>query len=222
MTAGEGVIRFRFDHRREALPEAFAALAEELAGWRRALVAAGVVGRDPARYGGFGFGNLSARTASGGEEPAGRRAFLVTGSQTGHLADLDLAGFALVESWDAAAHRLASRGLAAPSSESLTHAALYDASPAIGAVFHVHAPALWARRGSAALPATAAGIDYGTPEMAVEVARLARHLGRSGLLAMSGHEDGVVAWAADPHTAGRTLLAALEARDPAAQPGGAS
>lgn len=210
MTAGEGVIRFRFDHRREALPEALAALAADLAGWRRALVAAGVVGRDPARYGGFGFGNLSARTARG-EAPPGRRAFLVTGSQTGHLADLDLAGFALVESWDAAGHRLASRGLAAPSSESLTHAALYDASPAIGAVFHVHAPALWAGRGSAALPATAAGIDYGTPEMAAEVARLARHLGGSGLLAMSGHEDGLVAWGPTADATGRTLFAALEA-----------
>lgn len=211
MTAGEGVIRFRFDHRREALPGALAPLAAELAGWRRALVAAGVVGRDPARYGGFGFGNLSARTA-GGEAPAGRRAFLVTGSQTGHLADLDLAGFALVESWDAAAHRLASRGPAAPSSESLTHAALYDASPAIGAVFHVHAPALWARRGTPELPATAAGIDYGTPEMAAEVARLARRLGGTGLLAMSGHEDGLVAWGPTADATGRRLLAALEAR----------
>lgn len=206
MTAGEGVIRFRFDHRREALPEALAPLAAELAGWRRALVAAGLVGRDPARYGGFGFGNLSASA----EMPDRRRAFLVTGSQTGHLADLDLAGFALVESWDAAAHRLASRGLSAPSSESLTHAALYDASPAIGAVFHVHAPALWARRGSA-LPATAAGIDYGTPEMAAEVARLARRLGGSGLLAMSGHEDGLVAWGPTAEATGRLLLAALEA-----------
>jgi ribulose-5-phosphate 4-epimerase/fuculose-1-phosphate aldolase len=209
MTAGEGVIRFRLDHRREALPDSLAALAAEIAGWRRALVAAGVVGRDPARYGGFGFGNLSARLA-GGEMPDGRRAFLVTGSQTGHLADLDLAGFALVESWDAAGHRLASRGLAAPSSESLTHAALYDASPAIGAVFHVHAPALWARRGTPELPATAPGVDYGTPEMAAEVARLALHLGDSGLLAMSGHDDGLVAWGPTAGATGRRLLAALD------------
>lgn len=210
MTAQEGVIRFRFDHRREELPAALAEQAAALAGWRRVLVRLGVVGQQADRYGGYGFGNLSARV--------GRRAFLVTGSQTGHLADLDLAGFALVESWDAAAHRLASRGLVAPSSESLTHAALYDASPRIGAVFHVHAPALWARRGGGELPETAAGIDSGTPEMAAEVARLAGRpppgdAGRSAagrLLAMAGHEDGILAYAADPDAAGRALLAALE------------
>lgn len=213
MTAQEGVIRFRFDHRREELPAELAAVAALLARWRRALVELGVVGQDADRYGGYGFGNLSARV--------GRRSFLVTGSQTGHLADLDPARFALVESWDAAAHRLASRGLVAPSSESLTHAALYDASPRVGAVFHVHSAALWGRRGSAELPETAPGIEQGTPEMVAEVARLTRRGlqrrsdgGRSaepaGLLAMGGHEDGILAYGADPDDAGRALVAALD------------
>jgi hypothetical protein len=203
MTAQEGVIRFRFEHRREELPGALAPLAATLARWRRALVELGVVGQDADRYGGYGFGNLSARV--------GRRSFLVTGSQSGHLADLDLAGFALVEQWDAAGHRLASRGLVAPSSESLSHAALYDASPRIGAVFHVHAPALWARRGGAGLPETAPGIDSGTPEMAAEVARLARRGPPAGLLAMAGHEDGLLAYGADAEAVGHSLLAALGA-----------
>jgi hypothetical protein len=203
--AREGVIRFRFDHRREPLPAIHAGLAGELAGWRRRLVARGVVGQQPGRYGGAGFGNLSARLT-----PAHGRGFLVTGSQTGRLVDLDLAGFALVDSWDTAAHRLASRGLVPPSSESLTHAALYDASPAIGAVFHVHAPQLWARRGTPALAATAPGVEYGTAEMAAEVAHAARRPGAADLLAMSGHEDGILAWGATPEAAGRLLLTALD------------
>lgn len=197
----EGVIRFRYEHRREALREDLGGLAAELGAWRRVLIERGLVGQDPRRYGGYGFGNLSAR--------AGGRSFLVTGSQTGHLADLDLAGYALIESWTAAEHRLTSRGLVEPSSEALTHAALYDASAAICAVFHVHSPALWARRGTAGLPATAPGIDYGTPEMAAEVARLCRLARASGLLAMAGHEDGLLAYGPDPATTGETLLAAL-------------
>lgn len=209
MGAAEGVIRFRFDHRQEGLPEELAALAAALAGWRRRLVAREVVGRDPGRYGGFGFGNLSARVA-------GRPGFLVTGSQTGHLPDLDLAGFALVESWDAAAHRLTSRGLARPSSESLTHAALYDASPAIGAVFHVHAPALWSRRGTRELPATPPDVDYGTPEMAAAAAEIVHRTGPIGLLTMAGHEDGIVAWGPTPEGAGQVLLTALDAAEPPA------
>lgn len=204
-TTGEGVIRFRFVHRREALPAELGGLAATLAGWRRRLVARGVVGREAGRYGGYGFGNLSARV---GRDLGG--GFLVTGSQTGHLGDLDLAAFAHVEAWDAAAHRLTSRGLGQPSSESLTHAALYDASPRIGAVFHVHAPALWARRGTPELPSTAPGIDYGTLEMAAEVAGLARHLGDSGLLAMTGHKDGLVAWGPTPEDTGHHLLDALD------------
>lgn len=201
MTGREGVIRFRFEHRREALGPALAVVAAELGRWRRLLIERRVMGRHPARYGGYGFGNLSARVDG--------RSFLITGSQTGHLADLDLAGFALVGSWDTAEHRLASRGLVAPSSEALTHAALYDASPGIGAVFHVHAPALWARRGTPELPATDPAADYGTPEMAAEVARLARRAPGPALVAMAGHEDGILAYGHDPAAVGRTLLAAL-------------
>jgi hypothetical protein len=203
MSGREGVIRFRFEHRREVLGEGLAEVAAEVAGWRRVLIGLGVVGRDPARYGGSGFGNLSARV--------GADAFLVTGSQTGHLRDLDLGGFALVESWVAAEHRLTSRGLVEPSSESLTHAALYEASPAVGAVFHVHSPALWERRGAPGLPTTSAGIDYGTAEMAAEVARLCRLAPGPAVIAMGGHADGILAYGPDPGTTARTLLAALAA-----------
>ena len=197
----EGVIRFRFEHRREGLPDDLRQVAAELGRWRGVLVGRGVVGQEPGRYGGYGFGNLSARVGDG---------FLITGSQTGHLAALDLAGFALVDSWHAVEHRLTSRGLVEPSSEALTHAALYDASPEIGAVFHVHSPALWARRGTPGLPATAPDVDYGTPEMAAEVRRLCRFTPAPALLAMAGHEDGILAYGPDSTTTAHTLLAALD------------
>ncbi|HUO86501.1 MAG TPA: class II aldolase/adducin family protein [Thermoanaerobaculia bacterium] len=212
MTAGEGVIRFAFEHRREELPDELRPLAADLARRRRELVARGVVGRDPLRYGGAGFGNLSARV-SRQEAPPGARRFLVSGSQTGDRDDLDLDGFALVESWQAADHRLRSRGLVEPSSESLTHAALYDASPAVGAVFHVHAPELWARRGTPALPETDPGVDYGSPEMAAAVGALGRRLLAStpaAVLAMGGHLDGVIAFGCDPAATTAILLAALD------------
>lgn len=199
MPEREGVVRYECVHRDEALPSSLAPLAAALAAWRRVLAALGLVGRDPARYGGLGFGNLSARLAPG------ERPFLVTGTQTGHLAHLPLAGFARVECWDTAANRLESSGLARPSSESLTHAALYDLSPEIAAVFHVHSPELWRRPD---LPRTAPDVGYGTPEMAAEVGRVWHEAGRpaAGLLAMAGHEDGLVAWGPSLEAAGKSLV----------------
>lgn len=198
----EGVVRYACEHREEGLPAALAPLAAALAAWRRVLAALGLVGQDPRRYGGLGFGNLSARIAPG------ERPFLVTGTQTGHLPHLPLAGFARVERWDLGANRLESSGLARPSSESLTHAALYDLSPGIGKVFHVHSPELWRRTD---LPRTAPDVGYGTPEMAAEVGRVWRRLGRpsAGLLAMGGHEDGLVAWGVALDGPGALLVAEL-------------
>jgi len=228
MPEREGVIRFRAEHREEPLPADLAPLAAELAGWQRVLRRLGVIGCDPHRYGGYAFGNLSARVAH--DAPPGRRAFLITGSQTmgegaGERGDdgddpaADLARWALVERWDAAANRVESRGLVPPSSESLTHGALYDLDPAAGppagAVFHAHAPGPWRRARGLGLPVTAEATECGTPELAAEIARLGA-AGRlaAGVLAMGGHEDGILAFGATVTEAGQRLVAALAvARD---------
>lgn len=205
----EGVVKYRAEWLEEDLPAELAPVAAVLAAWRRRLRRLGWVGREAGRYGGYGFGNLSARVPGAGSPGDG---FLVTGSQTGGRTDLDLAGFALVEAWDVAANRLRSRGRVAASSESLTHAALYDAGAAVGAVFHVHAPELWRRRGEAGIPVTSGNAAYGTPAMAAEVARLWRdELGgaAAGVLAMEGHEDGVVACGRCAAEAGEVLLRRL-------------
>lgn len=199
----EGVVRHDAHHETAVLPAAWAPLAAELAAWRRRLVARGWLGRDPERYGGYGFGNLSARLPVDAGRSAG---FLITGSQTGGRRDLPLAGFAWVERWSVDGNALWSRGEVTASSESLTHAALYDAAPEAGAVFHVHAAELWHRRGEMDLSETAATVGYGTPEMAAEVARLAGGHD-SGALAMAGHEDGLIAWGRTVAEAGEQLTA---------------
>ncbi len=222
----EGVVKYDARHTEAALSAELAPLAAALAAWRHPLRALGWLGREEGRYGGYGFGNLSARVAGeladrlGLDADAHRGAapFLVTGSQTGGEERLGLGGFALVERHDTAANRLWSRGEVAASSESLTHAALYAASPRVGAVLHVHAPELWRRRRVLGLETTGADVAYGTPEMAAEVAAAAGRAGSrgatdgkpagTGILAMAGHEDGILAWGPDPATAGRALLTA--------------
>lgn len=210
-TAAEGIVRFHAEHRDEPLPAGLAGGVRALGGWRRILQRLGLLGRDPARYGGYSFGNLSVRVGGDG-------AFLVSGTQTSHEAEAPLTRWALVEGWDLSAERIESRGEARPSSEALTHAALYQADPATGAVFHVHAPELWRRAAELGLAATPAAVECGTGAMAVAVAALAGEGGGSarsdspaaaGVLAMGGHADGILAFGSSPDEAGVRLLVQL-------------
>lgn len=206
----EGVIRFETRHETRPLEErVFGDTARVLAAWRGILAHLRLLGQDPARYEGLGYGNVSARVGPFGDVPRGRRRFLVTGTQTAHVAHASLREFCLVESWDVPGNRVASAGLVAPSSESLTHAALYDASPAVRVVLHAHAPELWRRARELGLPVTREGAANGTPEMAAEVQRLYREgtLAATRVAAMGGHEDGVIAFGATAEEAGGALVA---------------
>ena len=97
-----------------------------------------------------------------------------------------------------------------PSSETLTHAMVYAADPAITWVFHVHSPELWRASARLGLPCTAPDVPYGTREMADAVAVLARTLpARPLVFATLGHEDGVFACGSDARTTGAALVARL-------------
>lgn len=200
MSETEGVIKF--DLQWDASPPWQGPEIEVLEYWRGQMRAHAVLGQDPDRYDGFGFGNLSARVASG---------FLISGTQTGHLARLGAAGYALVVGWALERNRVVASGPVKPSSESLTHAALYDAVETANFVFHGHSPALWARGQELDLPVTDASVPYGTPAMAAEVERLAgQALAGAGILIMGGHQDGFIAFGADAGCAGAQMLEHLE------------
>lgn len=205
----EGVIRFEIEHETRMLePRLYGDTAALLSAWREVLARLGLVGRDPDRYQGAGYGNLSARLPPFGEVGRGRRRFLVTGTGTGGLADLTLEHYCVVERYDLERNQVRSLGPVPPSSESLTHGAIYDAAPAARFVLHGHAPEIWRQARALGLPVTQAGVANGTPEMAREVQRLYREsqLPATGLLVMGGHEDGVLAFAATADKAGETLV----------------
>lgn len=205
----EGVTRFEVEHEHRMLEaRVHGETARVLSAWREVLARLGLVGRDPARYQGLGYGNLSARLAPFGDVGRGRRRFLVTGSQTGGLAELTLEHYCVVERYDLALNRVASLGPVRPSSESLTHGAIYDVAPAVRFVLHGHAPEIWRHASSLGLPLTRREVANGTPEMAFEVQRLYREsqLSTTGILVMGGHEDGVLAFASSPDQAGETLV----------------
>ena len=204
----EGVIRFRADHRVAALdPQVHGPVAEPLIAWRNRLLCAGLVGRDPNRYGGVGFGNLSGRLP-----PflgvCGARPFLITGTQTSGLPFLSLADMCMVNRYDPKYNWVESLGLVQPSSESMTHGVLYDADPAIRYVFHGHSPVVWEQAWALDILVTDPAVDYGTPAMCREVERLLRDsaVARGRVLVMGGHRDGVLAFGETAEEAGQTLI----------------
>ncbi|HMQ51522.1 MAG TPA: class II aldolase/adducin family protein [Anaerolineae bacterium] len=208
MANQEGVIKFRLDYTpTAALP---AVEVRQLNAWRQVMKLLGFIGQDPARYGGYGFGNISCRIKPFAAPPEQRR-FIISGTQTGHLPALGPEHYALVTACYPSENRLVAGGPAKPSAESLTHGAVYAVDPALRWVIHVHSPQLWQQAEALKLPLTRPEVPYGSPEMAAEVARLLDEpeVRQLGLFSMGGHEDGLVAFGQTAEAAGTILLTYL-------------
>lgn len=191
----EGVIKFSLDYTPTDtdLIEAFNHFST-LNQCRGALWRLGVLGQDDSRYGGLGYGNVSLRVAS----PDFPNAFLITGTQTGHLPRLSAQHYALATGFDLQRHSLRAQGPCKPSSEAMTHASLYHKLPHIQAVIHGHSPAIWQNTQRLGLAYTSTNVPYGTPEMAQAMQDLL-DTGEPprNTIVMLGHEDGFITWGDD-------------------------
>jgi L-ribulose-5-phosphate 4-epimerase len=167
----------------------------ELNACRRKLLRLRLIGVDA---NGIGFGNLSIRDGAN---------FYITGSATGGISELTLADCARVVEYDFKRNWLRYEGAAIPSSESLTHAAVYESDAKAGAVFHCHDSKLWAALLNQA-PSSSEAVEYGTPEMACEVTRLFKFsdVQSRKIFVMAGHEGGIVAFGKDLEEAFAVLM----------------
>ena len=178
----EGVIRFRHELRPPAPGDA--PPVECFRSVRDRARKLGVVGRDPERYQGLAFGNLSLREGTG---------FWITASQRIDADLLEADDLIRVTSVTAEG-RVLCRGRRPPSSETLTHAAVQDAAPPGPlAVLHGHAPGLW-RRPPPDWPSSPPSAANGTSALAAAVHRAVSRHPEAGWLIMRGHEDGILAW----------------------------
>lgn len=196
----EAVIQFRYTLAAPD-PDAAAAVAM-LRPVFSAAQALGVLGRDPARYDGLAFGNLS---YSSGDD----RGFWVTATQTADLERLAVDDIVHIERWSLADNSVTARGNHPPSSETLSHAAIHTARPNGPTwVLHGHAPSIWEAAFALGWPVTDATAANGTLAMAEAVAHF---IGEgSGLIIMGGHTDGVLAYAGDGSAALALFARALE------------
>ena len=174
----------------------FSQLAE-LNACRQKLLEVQLIGVDS---NGVGFGNVSVRDGATNN-------FYITGSATSGLATLRPMDCARVVAYDFERNWLQYEGTAIPSSESLTHAAIYESDPMAGAVIHCHDSKFWAAFLNQA-PTTSKEAEYGTPEMAYEIIRLFEvgDVQRRKIFIMAGHEGGIAAFGRDLEEAFAVLM----------------
>ena len=206
----EGAIKFNLQYTRAGLPGAVSLAA--LNRWRSTLRERSLIGQDPERYDGYGYGNISQRIDTR-QSARGHRSFIISGTQTGHLDRLDRDHYTLVECYDVSSDTVVARDPVKPSSESLTHGMIYDMDEHILVVLHVHSPDIWCNATALNIPITDADIPYGTPAMAHEVERLFNDsdVRDKRIFSMGGHLDGIVSFGTTAQEAGEVLLKALAA-----------
>jgi ribulose-5-phosphate 4-epimerase/fuculose-1-phosphate aldolase len=170
---------------------------EEINKWRTLLFDEGYIGM---YENGIGFGNISIRVDE--------NLFLVSGSATGGIRHLTAAHYALVTDYNFALNQLTCKGMTMASSESLTHAAIYACSKETNAVIHVHHKEKWTSLLHKAAT-TNTSIPYGTPEMAYAIQDLisGKKIGENKIIAMGGHEEGLIAFGKKLEEAATTILA---------------
>ncbi|MFC3152501.1 class II aldolase/adducin family protein [Litoribrevibacter euphylliae] len=199
MSEQEGVIKFSLTHQTLDRP-VNASVLSELMVWRDLSRRLQWLGQDPQRYGGLGYGNISARESS--------QQFIISASQTSGVITAEPQHFARVLVSDLEQNHIDSEGMLPPSSESMTHAALYQCSDQVSWILHSHCPEIWQHSEALGLAATAAEVPYGTPEMAEAVQQLYRDQANpsQGIFVMKGHQDGVVSYGSTAKQAISTML----------------
>lgn len=203
----EGVVKYVCNFKQQGLPPIIFKAVEELSKWRQILYHNHLIGQDPLRYGGFGFGNLSIRLANSSGS------FLITSTQTSGLPDLGPnQHYTVIQGYDLDANSLSAYGPTKPSSEALTHAAIYDFNVQVQAVFHAHSPAIWGSTKKLKIPATKRHVEYGTPQMAYEMQRLLKEGDTKAkrIISMLGHQDGIVTFGQTLDQAGENMLNYLQ------------
>ena len=168
----------------------------ELNMWREIMYDKGWIGLYPD---GIGFGNISMR--------CNEKTFLISGTATGGLPILTKSHYSLVTNYDLSTNTVTCMGPLKASSESLTHALIYECSAATNAVIHIHNLNVWNRL-IHQVPTSSENISYGTPEMANEIKRLFAEtaLRKEKIIVMGGHQEGIISFGKDLEEAGSILL----------------
>ena len=137
---------------------------------------------------------------------------MISGTATGGLKTLDENHYSMVTEYNLDTNSITCKGPLKASSESLTHAMVYETSSETNAVIHIHHLELWNKL-MHQVPTSNENVPYGTPEMGYEIKRLFEesNLKKEKILVMAGHREGIISFGKDLEEAGNILLRKLNA-----------
>ncbi len=170
---------------------------KELIHWRQEMYQHGLIGA----YGnGIGFGNISQREGQ-------RNSFYISGSATGLVEKLTAAHFTTVTGFDIEKNEVRCAGPIIASSESMSHAVIYNECPEVNAIIHAHHLGLWTYLLDQ-VPTTDEKATYGSPEMALSIIDLLKktQLRKEKIFVMKGHPEGIFVFGETLREAAEILL----------------
>lgn len=194
----DGVVKYRSDHVNG--PPLQHMLLKSLDAVRTFLFQQRLTGQTEA---GIGYGNISLR------QKPGAKPFIISATSTGGIEHLGSEGYSLVHEYSLQDNWLRSHGPKGASSESLTHAGIYEAKDAVNCIAHIHNERLFRilsnfgaprihtnyQKQDIALLCTPQSAAYGTPEIALAAKSVAAQGPDKGIIVMLGHLDGIIVYA---------------------------
>ena len=196
MKMDEGYIKFHCELQKTGNtipPDVFSIINS----WRTKMYSLNLIG---AYENGIGFGNISVRVN-------GTSKFYISGTATGNFEVLSPEDYVLVNGYNFKNNSLVCEGQIQASSESLSHAAIFEADEEINAVIHIHNMEMWGK-GLNTYPATHPEYSFGTPEIAMNIAKLLEKdsTRKNGIIIMGGHSEGILFFGKDLDEAGKNAL----------------
>jgi ribulose-5-phosphate 4-epimerase/fuculose-1-phosphate aldolase len=191
----EGVVKYNLQHQKDQI-DLFIDITD-LNQIRRNLFDKKFIGRNTL---GIGYGNISIRIKEEFER------FLITGTQTGEKRELSRNDFSIITNYDFENFLIESYGNTPPSSEALTHAAIYELFSEVNAVIHIHSELVWSFMMENNFLKTKI-VEYGTREMVTEIKRIfqSKNISDGSVFAMSGHTGGIIAFGKNLEAANRYI-----------------